>query len=808
LKNVETTALPAESLMSSCDASQFTFQTTSELADIDTVVGQARAVDAIQFGLRIQGNGYNIFALGPPGIGKFAAVKQLTTQEAQRGSNPPDWCYVYNFAQPHKPNAIKLPPGDGIWLRTTMAQLIDDLRVALPTAFESEDFRSRAEELDQTIKNRQLEATEKVSDEARAKNIALMHTATGYAFAPLDESGTVVTPDNFQKLPESTRKEIEASILEAQQSLQKALREVPKWVKEARETMKQVTQEISQSVVSQLTTDLKSYFKDSPELLTYLAAVEADIVENVAAFLPDTENRSMPMLAGPHEDALQRYSINLLVANEGLQGAPIIHEDLPSYTNLLGRTEYQAQMGALVTNFMLIKAGALHRANGGYLILDARQILLQPLAWDGLKRSLLAQEIRLDSLERSYSFVSTVSLEPEPIPLTVKVVLLGDRDLFYMLSRHDPEFSDLFKVMADFDEVMDRRLPGDPYYASLFATLSRQNKLHALSPAGVARLTEHMSRVAGDSQKTSTHIGIISDLLREADHWSTAAGRELIDDSHVQQAIDQTIYRAERIRERIYESIENGTTLIDLHDSVIGQINGLSVLELGNFRFAQPARITATTRRGDGRVIDIERETQLGGPIHSKGVLILSSFLAARYSPAVPLSISASLVFEQSYGMIDGDSASLAELCALISSLVRRPISQCWAVTGSINQHGRVQPIGGVNEKIEGFFDVCSRSGLTGAHGVIIPDSNVRHLMLRGDVVEAVASGRFSVHAVSTVDQAIEILTDLSAGEPGPGGLFPPASINGLVQRRLESFSVQHRPMSSRQVSDLKRRAR
>ena len=785
------TALTAGALSSPCDASQFSFQTTAELPDVDVVAGQTRAIDAIQFGLRIPGDGYNIFALGPRGVGKLTTTRQLVSQEALRSHPLSDWCYVYNFDQPHKPNAIKLPPGEGTWLRSAMAQLIEDLRAALPAAFESEDYRNRAEELDQSLKNRQREATEKVATDARAQNIALMHTATGYAFAPVDESGSVVTPDDFQKLPEAERKRIEETIQQAQKALQKALREVPKWVKQARETMKQVTREISESVVTQLIAELKNHFATSAEILNYLLAVEADVIENVAAFLPQAENRILPMAADQHEDALQRYAVNLLVANEASQVAPVIYEDLPSYTNLLGRTEYQAQMGTLVTNFTLIKAGALHRANGGYLVLDARQVLMQPLAWDGLKRSLLAQEIRLDSLERSYSFVSTVSLEPEPIPLKVKVILLGDRDLYYLLSRYDPEFIDLFKVMADFDDVMDRRPPGDLYHASLFATLSRRNELRPLSPDAVARLTEHTSRLAGDSDKASTHIGQTVDLLREADHWAADADQEVIQGEQIQRAIDQSTYRAERIRERIYESIEKGAVLIDLDGRAIGQVNGLSVIELGQFRFGQPTRITATTRPGDGKVIDIERETRLGGPIHSKGVLILASFLAARYSQTMPLSISASLVFEQSYGMVEGDSASLAELCAIISSLARRPISQCWAVTGSVNQHGQVQPIGGVNEKIEGFFDVCSRFGLTGEQGVIIPKPNVRNLMLRDDVVQAVKERRFAVHAVSKVDQAIELLMNQPAGDSDLGGKFPAETINGLVQRRLAGLVSQ-----------------
>jgi lon-related putative ATP-dependent protease len=471
----------------------------------------------------------------------------------------------------------------------------------------------------------------------------------------------------------------------------------------------------------------------------------------------------------------------------------VICEDLPSHGNLIGRVEYQAQMGTLVTDFSLIKAGALHRANGGYLILDARQVLLQPFAWDGLKRALQARAIRLDSLERSLSLISTVSLEPEHIPLDVKVVLVGERLLYYLLSEHDPDFADLFKVMADFDETMKRSPDACQLYARLFATLAREHQLRPLDRAAIARLIEHAARLAGDAEKTTTHLRSLTDLLREADYWAGAAGHATITRDDIQHTIGHQTYRVERVRERVYENIHRGTLLIDTAGERIGQINGLSVLQLGQFAFGQPTRITATTRLGEGKVIDIERETELGGPIHSKGVLILSSFLAARYAAEQPLSLAASLVFEQSYGMVEGDSASLAELCALLSALAGLPLRQSLAVTGSVNQLGRVQPIGGVNEKVEGFFDVCEACGLTGEQGVIIPAANVKHLMLRHDVVAAAGNGQFRIWAVSDVDQAVELLTGTYAGEADSNGNFPPDSVNGRVAARLTALSELRR---------------
>jgi lon-related putative ATP-dependent protease len=463
----------------------------------------------------------------------------------------------------------------------------------------------------------------------------------------------------------------------------------------------------------------------------------------------------------------------------------VIYEDHPIYNNLVGRIEHLAQMGALLTDFTLIKSGALHRANGGYLILDARQLLLQPYAWDALKRVLRSRELRIESLGQALSLVSTVSLEPQPIPLDVKVVLVGERLLYYLLHRYDPDFGELFKVEADFSEGMDRTSENNLLYARLLATLIRREKLRSLDRGAVARVIEQSARAMGDAEKLSVHLLSIVDLLREADYWADVADNDAMTAADVQRAIDAQIHRADRLRERLQERIQRGTILIDTAGERVGQVNGLSVLQLGHFAFGRPNRITARVRLGKGEVVDIEREVELGGPIHSKGVLILSGFLSGRYVVDRPLSLSASLVFEQSYGGVEGDSASMAELCALLSALADVPIKQSWAMTGSVNQHGEAQPIGGVNEKIEGFFDVCQARGLPGEQGVIIPVSNVKDLMLRPDVVEAVRAGRFHVHAVQTVDRALELLTGMPAGERDEEGNFPEGSINQRVEARL-----------------------
>ncbi len=533
---------------------------------------------------------------------------------------------------------------------------------------------------------------------------------------------------------------------------------------------------------------------DLPQVVTFLAETQKDIIENVDEFLAPPGNPLAAMFgaaapfASRDSGFLRRYQVNLLVDHSGNHGAAVVYEDHPTYQNLIGQVEYIAHLGALSTDFNLIRSGAMHRANGGYLILDAYKLLLQPYAWEALKRSLRSSQIRIESLGQMLSLVSTVSLDPEPVPLNVKVVLVGERLLCYLLCSFDSEFNELFKVAADFEEQMNRSADTDVLYARLIGTIARRDGLLPFDSSAVGRVIERSSRVAGNSEKISTHRRTLADLLREADYWARQAAQVAVRAEDVQRAIDAQIRRADRMRERLLEEVLQGTLLVDTHGEKVGQVNGLSVFELAQFAFGHPSRITARTRMGKGEVIDIEREVELSGPIHSKGVLILSGFLGARYAADHPLSLSASLVFEQSYGAVEGDSASSAELYALLSALAGVPIKQSLAVTGSVNQHGQIQAIGGANEKIEGFFDLCKARGLDG-QGVIIPVSNVRHLMLRHDVIDAVRSGTFKIYAVETIDQGIEILTGLPAGERDASGKFPEGSVNQKVETRLIAFA-------------------
>ncbi|MDH3693089.1 MAG: AAA family ATPase [Gammaproteobacteria bacterium] len=776
--------LKAEQLYTACDLAHIPFETSDEVTEHDRVVGQERALDAIHFGTRITGSGYNVFALGPAGTGKYTVVRHILEVEAENKPTPPDWCYVYNFQQPHKPNALQLPAGRGIALRKDMDQLTEDLSTAIPAAFESEDYQAQVDKLEQDFATHRDEALNQLADEAKEKDVQLIHTPTGFAFAPLDKKNEVIRPDQFEKLSDDEKQRLENTVADLQKRLQRIIRQFPAWQKETREKIKEVDRQIARLAVGHLIGVIKEKNKDLSDVVEYLNAAEEDIVEHVKDFRAEPET---PMLFGgggqSRAAALQRYKVNLIVDHSGKNSAPVVYQDLPTHSNLMGRTEYQSQMGTLVTDFTLIKAGDLHRANGGYLILDVRHLLMQPFAWESLKRALRSKEIRIEPLERSLGLISTISLEPEPVSLDVKVVLLGDRLLYYLLSQYDPEFRDLFKVAADFEDTLQRDAENCADFARLIGSIAKEQSLKPIDNKGTARLIEHGARLAGDAEKISVHLRSICDLLQEANYWTGEQNQATISSEQVQEAIDRKIQRLDRVRAHIYEAIERGIINIDTSGAHIGQINGLSVIDLGDFSFGQPSRITATTRLGDGKVIDIERETELGGKIHSKGVLILSHFLASRYATNHPLSLSASLVFEQSYGMVDGDSASMGELCSLLSALAQTPIQQRFAVTGSVNQLGKVQAIGGVNQKVEGFFDVCSAKGFTGDQGVLIPASNVKHLMLRKDVVEAVEKGQFNVYAVETVDQAIEILTGVAAGERDQQGNFPEDSINGKVEK-------------------------
>ncbi len=768
-----------------CDPSQFEFETTADLDDLDGLVGQARARGAIEFGVGMRYAGYNIYVLGPPGTGKRTAVKRFLEHRSATEARPADWCYVNNFDQPDNPRTLTFPAGRGREFKNDMAQLVDDLFSAIPAALESEEHRHRVDEARQEFEGQHAHALEQLAEKAHDFGLEVVRTPGGVALAPTTD-GQVISPEEFEALPDEKKKAIESAVEQLQPELQAIVHELPRLRKGARAKVKELNRDTTRFAIEHLISPLKEKYADFSEVVAYLAAIEGDVVEHSEDFRPQADEP--PVMLGielSKGQSLRQYAVNLVVDNAETEGAPVIFEDHPHYNNLIGRIEHRTQMGSLVTDFTLIKAGALHRANGGYLAVRARDLLLQPFAWESLKLALRSRQIQIESLGAALSIVSTVSLEPQPIPLDVKVVLLGDRLLYYLLQQYDPDFPELFKVAADFDDEIDRTPESCRLYARLLATQTRDEQSRPLDRPAVALLIEQVARRAGDAEKLSADLRSIGDLVRESDYWAGEEGSDVVSAPHVQRAIGQQVYRVDRIRQRIQEEIQRGTLLVDTEGACVGQVNGLSVIQLGDFAFGRPARITATARLGKGELVDIEREVELGGAIHSKGVLILSSFLAARYARDERLSLSASLVFEQSYGMVDGDSASMAELCALLSALANLPIKQHYAITGSVNQLGQAQPIGGVNEKIEGFFDVCRARGLTGDQGVLIPSANTKHLMLRTDVVEAAADGQFHVYAFDTIDDAITLLTGMRAGSRDDKGAFPTGTVNGHVERRL-----------------------
>ncbi len=781
--------LPASVLRWSCDPQQFDFEDTSQCPSLNEVFGQDRAVESIRFGISIRRQGYNIFALGPQGTGKRTVVERCLEERASLEPTPSDWCYVNNFDDLRRPRAIALPPGSGVRFRDVVDELIEDLTNAIPAALESEEHRSRLVEMDHEEEAQQEAAFQSLADKAETMQIQLLRTPGGFVLAPTQEGKVLETPD-FEKLPRDEKKRIEATIDGLQKELQSIVEQLPWRQKIFRDRVKKLRREVLQHAIGHLLSEIKDRYKDVDLVLTYLQAMEKDILERVNEFqqVEETEeSQSEEPLSLPQ--LLAEYRVNLLVDNSDNRGAPMVYEDHPSYHNLIGRVEHESQMGALTTDFSLVKAGALHRANGGYLILDARQLMQQQFAWEGLKRSLYARSIRMESLGDMMSLISTTSLEPEPIPLDVKVILLGDRLLYYYLYEDDQDFAELFKVCADFDEDLDRTPESCQMYAHFVASVARGEHLLPLTRAAVARVLEEAVRMADDANRFSMHVRSLTDVLRESDFAAKNRGVAIIDSGDVDLAIESQRRRSDRMRERIHAGIRRGTIHIETEGQKIAQVNGLSVTQLADVRFGQPSRITATFRLGHGEVIDIEREAELSGPSHSKGVMILASFLGNRFAKELPLSLSASLVFEQSYGVIDGDSASIAETCALLSALSGVAIKQGIAVTGSMDQHGRAQPIGGVNEKIEGFYQVCVDRGLTGEQGVLVPESNRMHLMLRQDVVRAVESGQFFVQPFADIDQAIEVLTSCSAGEVDAQGTYPSHSINGLVAARLKQLA-------------------
>ena len=794
---IESAPLPPEALATRCDPGQFDFADTRSLPESERGFGQGRAIEALRLALEVPGRGYNLFVLGPPGSSRHALVRRLLQEHARQRPPPPDWCYIDNFEAPNRPRALQLPAGEGARLKAAMQGFTDELGQAIASALDSDEYRSRVEAIQKDLKQREERALQALGSDAAAQGIVLLRTPAGFGFAPVKD-GEPLASEAFDALPDDEKRRLAGLIEALGERLQQLLHELPRLRREMQTRVREATREAMALAAGHLIDELREQFAALPAVLAFLEQVRRDVVEagsqlRETARESEREGDDDEVGAFSGSVTLRRYLVNLLVEQRADGHAPVVFADNPTYPNLVGRVDHLARLGTLLTNFTLIQPGALHRANGGYLLLDAAKVLMQPYAWEALKRSLRTGQVVIESLPQLMGWINTVPLEPEPIPIELKVVLFGEREHYYLLQALDPEFDELFEIAADFDDHVARTAAQTQDLARTLGAMARAQDLRPLDRDAVARIVEHAARLAEDAGKLTTRLRWLDDLLHEAHALAGRGGREVIGRDDVVQALAARQRRADRLRDHVQDAVLRDTLLIDTSGEQIGQLNGLAVADLGEFRFAHPVRITATVRLGDGHVVDIERESELGGPIHSKGVLILASFLGARYAQGQPLSLAASLVFEQSYGTVEGDSASLAELCALLSALAELPLQQSLAVTGSINQHGRVQAVGAINEKIEGFFDICRARGLTGTQGVLVPRANVQHLMLRDDVVAAARDGRFHVWPVDDVDQAMALLSGLDAGRPDARGRLPEGSVNQRVAARLARYSELRR---------------
>lgn len=792
------TKLKSNQLYTKCDPKKFKFSSTAELEERLSALGQDRALSAVEIGINIQSKGYNLFCLGPEGTGKTSLVKRVLVEEAKKRPTPDDWAYVYNFDEPYKPQAVNFPAGTAAEFAKDIDKLIETLSVSIPAILESDEYKAGQSIIHEKFKQHKEEYIKILQKKAKGKSVSLLHMPVGLVVAPV-KNGEVLSPEAFDELPESEKKQLLEDLNQMQEEIENTAQDLPQWEDKQRKETNDLREKFLKIAVKNPIDELHAKYKGHKQANDFLKKIQKHIITNIDEFMPSSENNCgggegddalsalFSRMKQPEEDKYAKFKVNVIVKNEPNSGAPIIHLDHPTQGNLVGRVERIQQYGALLTDFSLIKSGALHQANGGFLLIDARKLLLQPYAWDSLKRALASKTVKIEAPSEETTF-TTISLDPEPIPLQVKVILTGDEELYEVLSERDPDFSDFFKVEADFGVLMDRTPENEVEYAKLIGSLSKKKKLRSLNKQAVAKVIEYSSRLAEDSEKLTAHIASIGDLLREADYWARKSKANQIGKNHIEQAIDAQIYRSDRIKQAMLEQIDKGTILMDVEGSRVGQINGLVVYNFSRTSFGKPARITTQVRIGKGEFINIEREVEMSGPIHTKGVLILSSLLANRFAKDRPLSLSASIVFEQSYGGVDGDSASSTEYYCMLSAIANLPIKQNIAVTGSINQFGEVQPIGGVNEKIEGFFDVCRHRGLTGDQGVIIPRTNVKDLMLREDVLNAVDEGKFHIYAVDNVDDGIEILTGIKAGKPDKHGNYPKGTVNYAVRQGLEYF--------------------
>jgi lon-related putative ATP-dependent protease len=793
--------LTAEQVRERCNPNLFECDSTAELKPTDNIIGQERALSALKFGLNIQKPGFNIYVSGPGGTGKTTVIKSFLETLASQKETPPDWCYVHNFRDPYCPRVLKIPAGAGLGLQKDMKHAIENARKNMVQTFGSKEYNEQRSEIVTELTRKRETVLNAFSERAREKGLLLKATQVGLILIPASQQGEAMSDEDYQNLSDATKEELNNARDELSKELKDQITELQSEESAVEQKLEETDREVASYAIDRIFQELKNKYSDLPQVASYLGEVEQNIIENYEQFKSEQKPQGPdPMLVAVQEQArkrsLQNYEVNVVVDNSETEGAPAVLELNPTFNNLFGLIEKEAQFGALYTDFTMIRGGSLHKANGGYLALRIEDLLTNFQSWEGLKRTLRDGKLAIEEIGERLGFAATKTLRPEPIPLDIKVVIIGEPYFYYMLLRADFQFQELFKVKADFDSQMDKTEATLKEYATVICRLCHEEDMRHLRSDALARIIEHSSRLAGDRSKLSTLFANIADIIREANFWSGEDSAELIEAEHIERAVEQRVYRSNLIQQRINEMIETGMVKIEIDGDNIGQVNGLAIIDLGNFVFGRPSRITASVSVGREGLIDIEREAKLGGRLHTKGVMILNGYIHEKYARDIPLSLSARLVFEQSYEEVEGDSASSTELYSLLSQLSGVPIKQGIAVTGSVNQKGEVQAIGGINEKIEGFFEICRTKGLDGHQGVLIPASNARNLMLKDTVADAIREGQFHVYPVGTIDEGIEVLTGESAGKRLDDGDFESGSINDLVQKRLINLAEKLRDFS------------
>lgn len=783
--------LKPEMVFKECDTGLFHFETTGEIPSLESIIGQDRAVKAMEFGLKIKRHGYNIFITGLTGTGKISYARSSTMEVAEKQPVPDDWCYLNNFKNPDAPIAVNLPAGLGSLFARDIATLLEEFNESIPKAFNTDDYERQKGAILKEFQEIRSTLMEELNNAAMEKGFVIKRSGTGFLSIP-SRDGKELSEEDFNQLGKEEKEAMEKMSTEVQLKAMEIVRRIQNEEKKLKEKFKELEHKTGHFAVDYLIDDLKEKYEDYPMVVQYLEALQEDVLENLSDFKDDEDEKQLPfpwLKRSGQETAAKKYFVNLIIDNKETKGAPVVVETNPTYYNLIGRIEYENHLGTLNTDFTMIKGGALHKANGGYLILQAKDVLLNLGSWEVLKRVLTNKEVRIESIGEQYAILPMASLKPQPIPLDVKVILIGNPYLYHLLYTHDEDFRKLFKLKVDFETVMDRSPENIRHMANFISTHCQREGLKHFDRLAVARVVEYSSRLAEHQEKLTTCFNEIVEVLYEADTWAMIAGSDIVSGTHVEKAIREKVFRSDKYEQKFQEMIDEGKILLDLDGEKIGQVNGLAILDMGDYFFGKPSRITVATYLGRRGIVNIERESKMSGRIHDKGVLILSGYLGEKYAAETPLTLTASICFEQSYEGVDGDSASSTELYALLSSLAGVPLKQNIAVTGSVNQKGEIQPVGGITRKIEGFFTSCKLKGLTGEQGVMIPRQNIVNLMLEEEVARAVKEGKFHIFAVDTVDEGIEILTGIPAGERGENGRYPEGTINFLVQQKLEMYN-------------------